>query len=95
MSYRNEKIAGTSLSIGKWDTAQNIRRIAPHAETTVQPHESVYLVQAQPAEELSVKGFAIVVTPAVVTRKLAIRKLNGEVEGWTAQSNTAVSKSAT
>ena len=95
MTYRTQKIASTSFSIGKWDTAQDVRRVARQIETVPQTQDSVYLLQAQPTQELMVKGFAVVVTPAVVTRKLAIRRLNGEVEGWTAQSNTALSKSTT
>jgi hypothetical protein len=69
--------------------ANGIHRANMSGETSQESNKDAFLIQARQVREGCDAGFAISVSPASVTKKLAIRRMNGEIEGWTAQSNTA------
>jgi len=86
---RGGKIPSTAFTIGKWDTAGSVRRANVPGETSQESNKDALLIQARQVREGCDAGFAVSVSPASVTKKLAIRRMNGEIEGWTAPSNTA------
>lgn len=83
---------GTAYTIGKWTVQQDSPRATVSSETRVQGSEDVFLVEGRPTRENGQVGIAVTIAPAAVSKKLAIRKLNREVEGWTVQSDTFLSK---
>ena len=83
---------GTEHTIGKWTDVQEAPRAKAFSETRVQINKEAFLVQGRPAQTAGGAGIAVTVAPATLSKKLAIRKLNSEVEGWTARSDTISGK---
>jgi hypothetical protein len=83
------KITCTSFTIGKWDTVGRVDWANMPRETSQRSDKDALVIQARQVRDGVDAGFAIYVSPALVTKKLAIRRMNGEIEGWTAPSNTA------
>jgi hypothetical protein len=83
-------VAG-SLSSGAWRLSEGLREKTYSNDTTGISVDGRLMVQGRLIQE-SQGRYQVVVTidPAAVDRKLAIRKLNDQLEGRSPQSNTDV-----
>lgn len=87
------KKSGTGHSIGGWTVEGNAPRAKLHTETYVQRKGDEFVITGSASSHVVSEGIKLSMAPATVSKKLAIRKLNHEVEGWTARSNTMLGKS--
>lgn len=87
------KKSGTGYSIGVWTVEEHTPRVKLHSETRVVEKGDAFVVTGSASSGVVSQGIKVSIAPAAVSKKLAIRKLNSEVEGWTARSNTMVGKS--
>lgn len=94
MSTNTKRNFGTEHTIGKWTTRREAPRVTASSETRAQLAKDVYIVQGWATHDATGAGIAVTIAPATVTKKLAIRKLNSEVEGWTARSDTLPGKTS-
>ena len=83
---------GTGYSIGRWAEVESAPRSKVSSETQVQSRKDSFLVQGNAASGGFSQGIMVSVAPSAVSKKLAIRRLNSEVEGWTPKSNTVIGK---
>jgi hypothetical protein len=90
MTTSINKMFLTSCSIGQWTQVGEIPRIKGPSETRGELNENVILLQGQYVVGPSGRELVVSVAPAAVNRKLAIRQINGQLEGRTAKSNTSV-----
>jgi hypothetical protein len=58
------------------------------SQAAVYLNEDVVLLQGNYVQGRSGREIVVVVTPASIDRKLAIRRINRQIAGWTAKSNT-------
>lgn len=93
MSNKFQESSGTAFSSGKWTEVEEAPLARSSSETSVQMSKDVYLIQGRPAGRNATKGYELIIAPATIMRKLAIRKLNGEIEGWTVKSDTTIKSS--
>ena len=86
------KKSGTGYSFGVWTVQEHIPRAKLHSETKAVEKDDAFVVAGSASSGVVSQGIKVSIAPATVSKKLAIRKLNSEVEGWTARSNTMVGK---
>lgn len=90
MSNKLQERSGTAFSSGKWTEVGEAPLARSSSETSVQMSRDVYMIQGRPAGRNATKGYEVIIAPATVMRKLAIRRMNGEIEGWTTKSDTTI-----
>jgi hypothetical protein len=90
MTTNISKMFLTSCSIGQWTQEAEIPRIKGPSQTKGELNENVILLQGQLVNGPSGRELLVSVAPAVINRKLAIRQINGQIEGRTMKSNTSI-----
>jgi hypothetical protein len=93
MTTSTSKPPITSLSIGGWTKKDTPRPIKSSSDTKCYLNEDVVLLQGNYVISRDGRELVVSATPASIHRKLAIRQINGRLEGWTAKSDTLSNKS--
>jgi hypothetical protein len=81
----------TAASISRWTIEHEAPRVVVRSDTNAALTQDVVLIPGRLTSMHGTNEVVISVEPSAVDRKLAIRDLNGRLQGRTAKSNTSSS----
>jgi hypothetical protein len=91
---RGSRRSGTSVSISNWTTQLDPPQVLRSSDTTGLSARDVVLISGRLISGSQGNSeVAISIEPTLVDRKLAIRELNGQLQGRTTKSNTSSHRS--